>query len=94
MVVGMMEHPDFQWSYLCKVLTVSGVAHIFDEDIAEDDLSVELLTESIGEWLKENCVYNYDTGKHSLDKGLVAVRKYSQVARAPQSTINHKVTLT
>jgi hypothetical protein len=94
MVVEALSHPDFPLSTLWRILTVEGIAHIWSEDIAEDDLSVVFLTESIGEWLRENCTYCVDTGKYSLAKDLVAVRSFSHVAKAPQLTVMYKWTLT
>jgi len=67
-----------------KILTPCGVAHIWDSDIGEDDLSIRELSESIGQWLTENCAYNPLEGKYKLKKGLLSIGLFTtSVARTP-----------
>lgn len=68
-----------QW----KILTSQGIAHIMDEDICDTDLEVVPLTEPILEWLILNCKYDIDTGKHTLDRLVLALRSYMKTALLP-----------
>jgi len=55
-----------------KVLTGCGVAHIPITTWARECLSIRVLTETIGEWLGENCSYNHLEGKHRFKTELLA----------------------
>lgn len=67
-VVGRICHTDYLKSAIWKILTPEGVAHIWDGDIADDDLAVEVLTDEKADWIMLNCTYNQDLGKHKIDK--------------------------